>query len=441
MDRQSFLKWLQSANPIILDGATGTNLQAAGMPSGVSPERWVLENPLVLQQLQRDFYHAGSDIVYAFTFGANRCKLSHHGIPDADVASWNTRLALLSCQVRDEIAPGRTRQPLVAGDLAPTGEFLAPAGHLEFEELVDIYREQVRGMLKAGVDLFVAETMLDLAQTRAAVMAVHDVCDLPVLASLTVEKNGRTLSGNSIHECVLSLASCGADAIGLNCSFGPEGLGQLVQQVLATSPVPLLVKPNAGLPHLIDGHTVFDMQPDHFARSMTALAKAGVQLVGGCCGTRPDHIKALTAQLAQEGVWTTHLAKRDGLILAEQQSAIQETFAKMICSSRRSLDWREVCTWPTLSITQPDDLSDACADAAEEDPLIICLDTATWGSHTSAEWCNALDDVQITFPIPLIFKGENRELINALIRRYHGRAGLITRSLTDLTNVAILIEA
>lgn len=419
MNRREFWDRLMKEGPLLLDGATGTNLQAAGLPTGVSPEAWVLEHPEVLADLQRSFYAAGSDIVYAFTFGANRIKLQHHGIAAAQVEDLNARLAKISCAVRDEVAPGRTRQPLVAGDLAPTGEFLRPAGALDFDELVDIYRQQVRGLLRAGVDLFVAETMLDLAQTRAAVLAVRAECDLAVLASLTVEPNGRTLSGNSIHECVTALAACGADAVGLNCSFGPDGLGQIVREALDQSPIPLLVKPNAGLPRLVAGKTVFDMTPAHFAQAMSGLVQAGVLLAGGCCGTRPDHLAALSAELKS-------LQDAGSPRIFENIAKARPAFLQRLSSARQTVEWAAVTNWPTLVVDDPDDLQDQLLDAAEDEPAMIALDITAITAGNLADFLEALDMIQMTHPIPLAFKGQDAAILQTLLRRYHGRAGVIS---------------
>jgi 5-methyltetrahydrofolate--homocysteine methyltransferase len=439
MNRKEWQTYLQMA-PIILDGATGTNLQAAGLPSGVCLESWVLEHPQVLADLQRAFYKAGSDLVYAFTFGANRIKLGHQGIADSEVVRFNRELAAISCAVRDEVAAAEERPtgrpPLVAGDLAPTGEFLAPAGTLAFETLVEIYRQQVTGLLEAGVDLFVTETMLDLSQTRAAVLAVREACDLPIMASLTVEQNGRTLSGNSILECVIALASCGADAVGLNCSFGPDGLGQLARDVLAQSPVPILIKPNAGLPRLVDGKTIFDMTPDPFASAMADLAAAGVQLVGGCCGTTPAHIEALAKALAagkSAGQSDADLQRTQA-----QHAAAKASFENTICSGRQTveLDWDQLSDWPVVASDDPEDLPDEVLDAAEDEPGVLVIDLAAVSADLLDDWLDALDLVQMQTDIPLIFNGRQPDILAAVVRRYQGRTAVLASP--DSSNAAAL---
>ncbi len=431
MDRSDFIKHLRNQNPLLLDGATGTNLQAAGLPKGQSPERWVLDNPEILQNLQRQFYEAGSDVVYAFSFGANRIKLLRHGFAVQDTEEINEQLARISCAVRDEAILKSNRPLWVAGDLAPTGEFLKPAGRLDLPELIDIYRQQVRGLLRAGVDLFVAETMLDLAQTRAAVLAVRAECDLPVLASLTVEQNGRTLSGNSLLECIVTLKACGADAVGLNCSFGPDGLGKIVRDVIAQSPVPLLIKPNAGLPRWVDGQTVFDMSPDVFAQAMADLVEAGVLLAGGCCGTRPDHIQALNQELAQRQLRQTGQPEVGQNPREKRMAQIElanEHFEQMICSARQTVDWQNLSEWPTLAASDPDNFQDDLLDLSEDDPPVIAVNLEAISEFDLPVWLDTLDLIQMTNPVPLVFQGSNPTVLQAFVRQYAGRAGVILKA-------------
>ncbi len=417
MNKRQFQQ-LAARGPILLDGATGTHLQAAGMPSGVSPEIWVLENPKVFQDLQRGYYAAGSSIVYAFTFGANRLKLAHHRQNPDDTADLNQRLAELSVQVRDEFRqkhPERTF--LVAGDLAPTGCFLFPAGDLSLSELIDIYREQVRGLLKSGVDLFVVETMMDLAEARAAVLAVQAECDLPVMASLTFEESGRTLSGNPPLEAMLTLASLGVDAFGANCSFGPEKLGELILPITTLSPVPLLIKPNAGLPCLIDGQTIFPMDPQAFALALQPLAQKGIQFLGGCCGTSPAHLQQLNVCL------------QDPVNAALRQKLGHIDMPRMICSSRRSWAVENAASLPIIECADPDSLIDDVYELADDDPPAIRLDLDSIPAdedHLDA-LAEALQQLQVMVQTPLVFCSENQILLNRLVKVYNGRAGVISR--------------
>ena len=239
---------LMKQGPILLDGATGTNLMSAGMPIGVCPEAWILEHPEVLLQLQREYVEAGSNIVYAPTFTGNRIKLQEYGLEDR-LEEINTSLVKLS----KEAVAGKA---LVAGDMTMTGQQLFPLGEMMFEELVDIYKEQAKVLAEAGVDLFAVETMMSLQECRAAVLAIREVCDLPIMVTLTYNEDGRTLFGTLPETAVVVLQSLGADAIGINCSTGPMEMVDAVRKMAEYATVPIIAKPNAGLPELEGRKTV-----------------------------------------------------------------------------------------------------------------------------------------------------------------------------------------
>ncbi len=270
---------------LILDGATGTELQDAGLPQGACPELWALENPAKLMEVQRNYFKAGSDAVYTCTFGANRLKLKEFGLADK-AEEINRKLALVSRE-----AAGKDK--LIIGDIGPTGSFVEPFGDLPFEEAVKIYSEQASGLLKGGVDLFAIETMMDIQEARAALIAIKEICDLPVIVSMTFTAEGQTLTGTTPETALVTLQSLGASAFGCNCSVGPQAMLSLLMGMKPFANVPLLAKPNAGLPKLLKGKTVFDMAADEFASFGPAFVKAGVNLIGGCCGTKPEYIKKL----------------------------------------------------------------------------------------------------------------------------------------------------
>ena len=285
MTKAEFARLIKEKGPIILDGATGTNLMEAGMPIGVCPEQWVMEHPEVLLKMQREYVEAGSHIVYAPTFTGNRIKLEEYGLQDR-LVEINSTLVKLSKQAVEGKA-------LVAGDMTMTGQQLFPMGELMFEELVEVYKEQAGVLAEAGVDLFVVETMMSLQECRAAVLAIREVCDLPIMVTLTYNEDGRTLFGTPPETAVVVLQSLGVDAIGVNCSTGPMEMVPLVETMAEYSTVPLIAKPNAGLPELEGKKTVYRMTPEEFAEAGVALVKAGAAIVGGCCGTTKEHIRAL----------------------------------------------------------------------------------------------------------------------------------------------------
>lgn len=269
--------------PLLLDGATGTGLMAAGMPADACVEQWVLEHPVVLAELQKAYADAGCDVVYASTFGANRAALSRHGLA-GDVRDMNLRLVELT---RRAVQGTRC---LVAGDLSPTGLLVEPYGDARFEELVAIYKEQVDVLAEAGVDLFVCETMTSLTDARAALLAAR-TAGKPVFVTLTVDGHGRTMSGSPLLPCVITLQALGAAAVGLNCSTGLTGMEDWIADVLPHAAVPLITKPNAMKKDAVG----FDqnLDPEAFAEGMKILMDAGASIVGGCCGTTPAHLAAL----------------------------------------------------------------------------------------------------------------------------------------------------
>ena len=242
--------------PLILDGATGTELQKRGYGGDVSAEQWTLEHPDVIVDIQRGYVAAGSQVLYTPTFGANRQKLEERSIFN-QTADYNRRLAALS----REAAGGKA---WIAGDLAPTGLFLAPLGEASFEDLVDIYTEQAAGLEAAGVDLYVIETMMTLSDARAAVLAVRSVSDKPIFVSFTCDESGRSLSGTDVTAALTVLQGMGISAFGLNCSTGPEQMLVQLRRLREYARVPLIAKPNAGMPITVGGKTVYDCTPEEF---------------------------------------------------------------------------------------------------------------------------------------------------------------------------------
>ena len=281
----SKIKSLLTKNIIILDGAFGTELQKKGLPGGVCPEKWCLDNPQIIQDLYASYQKAGAQIVYTCTFGANRFKLKQYGVKENSYQI-NFELARLA-----KLAVGK--KALVAGDIGPTGLFIEPFGPLAFEEAVDAFKDQVRGLIDGGCDLIVIETMIDIQEARAALLAVKEIKDIFTIVSMTYEKDGHTLGGTDPVTALITLQSLGADAVGCNCSTGPEKMVEFIAAMKPYATVPLVAKPNAGVPRLEGGKTIFEMDAKTFASFGRKLAKAGANMLGGCCGTTPAHIQKL----------------------------------------------------------------------------------------------------------------------------------------------------
>lgn len=299
---------------VLLDGATGSNLMKAGMPMGVCPEQWILEHPDIIIDLQESYIKAGSDIIYAPTFTCNRIKLSEYGLEES-IASMNRNLVKLSRQA--VLNACVDRKIYIAGDLTMTGRQLYPVGNLMFEELVEVYKEQIQYMLEGGVDLFVIETMMSLQECRAALLAVKETCDLPVMISLTYNEDMRTLYGTSPEAAIVVLQEMGADAVGVNCSTGPKAMCEIVSRMSDYARVPLIAKPNAGLPQLINGTTYYDMGAEEFSKEAKELVDAGANIIGGCCGTTPEHIRLLAKEIRGKNI-PSHNPKKKRVLATEQ---------------------------------------------------------------------------------------------------------------------------
>lgn len=299
--------------PLLLDGALGTSLMAAGMPSGACPEAWILESEAhedVVRGLVRAYLDAGARFVYTPTFGANASTLAAHGL-EHRTAEFNARLARL---VREEVGEAEV---CVVGDLSPTGRFLAPMGDASFSELVDIYREQIQAQ-NEYVDAFVCETNLQLCDARAALFAARSVaCEKPFFASFTLAGERTTLGGTDVCAAAVTLFSLGATAVGINCSTGPEAMQAAVGALSLCRPDGkwILAKPNAGLP---DAEGRFTLSPEEFAASAATLVSLGADLIGGCCGTDARYLAALADALPQSAP-TRAAAAIDNLLCSERR--------------------------------------------------------------------------------------------------------------------------
>lgn len=272
---------------LILDGATGSNLTKAGMPKGVCTELWALEHPEAVIELQKRYIEAGSDIVYAPTFGANRASLKRFGLEDR-LEELNRELVRLS----KTAAEG---QALVAGDITTIGYPVTEEGELSYENRVELYREQIGCLVEAGVDLLVGETLLGGDEAMAILDAAATVCDLPVICTLTIESDGSCYFGGNVIDIAANLEEMGAAAVGINCSCGPDQLECIVRNLRERVSIPVIVKPNAGLPVINEkGEAIYPMEPEEFGAHMKRLMQLGAGIVGGCCGTDERYIRELS---------------------------------------------------------------------------------------------------------------------------------------------------
>lgn len=412
MTRKQFREMIEK-RVIVLDGATGTNLQKAGMPSGVCPEQWILEHPQVLIDLQRAYVEAGADIVYAPTFTANRIKLKEYGLEER-LDEMNRALAALS---KEAVA----KDTLVAGDLTMTGKQLEPIGDLPFETLIEVYREQARLLADAGVDLFVVETMMSLQETRAALIAIREVCDLPVMASLTYESDGRTLYGTDAKTAMTVLQSLGADAVGLNCSTGPKEMLSAVKEMQGVANIPILAKPNAGLPQLENGATVYRMTPEEFAAAGAALVEAGASIVGGCCGTTPAHIRALAD--AVKGIQAPEILAEKKRLLATERGVLEiDPDGSFLVVGERINPTGKKALQAELREGSLDLVCRMAAEQEENGAAILDVNMGMNGIDEKAMMLAAIEELTTASSLPLCLDSSSVEVLEAALRVYPGRA-------------------
>lgn len=413
MNRQEFQALIKDT-PLFLDGATGSNLQKRGMPAGVCPEQWILEHRDMMIGLQREFVAAGSNIVYAPTFTANRIKLKEYGL-EAQIGQMNRDLVALSREAVGENA-------YIAGDLTMTGEQLAPMGKLDFEELIDVYKEQIRYLDEAGVDLLVIETMMSLQETRAAAIAAKEVCDLAVMATLTFEADGRTLFGTDAATAAVVLESLGVAAVGTNCSTGPDKMVDTVRRMAEVTSIPVIAKPNAGLPSLDEqGNTVYDMGAEEFGRHMRDLVSAGASVVGGCCGTTPEHIRALKEAVQDMAVTRREKPKRRFLTSERLTVSFGLEDPFIVVGERINPTGKK-----KLQAALREGSMEMVADFAEAQEAcgagILDVNMGMSGIDEKAMMLQAIETVGGVTSLPLSIDSSHVDVLEAALRRYPGRA-------------------
>ena len=418
MTKEAFLNLAQS-QMLFLDGATGSNLVKAGMPSGVCPEQWILEHRDIMLNLQKDYVRAGTNILYAPTFTANRLKLAEYNLDD-NMPSMIHELVSIS----KEAASFGTGNVYVAGDLTMTGVQLKPLGTMELETLIDIYKEQIVLLKEAGVDLLIVETMMSLAETRAALIAAKEVCDLPVMATLTFEADGRTLYGTDAKTAAIVLESLGSAAIGANCSTGPAQMQSVISDMASVTNIPVIAKPNAGLPSLDEnGNTCYTMDAITFVEEMNVLVDVGATILGGCCGTTPEYIAGLSQKfkdripgdlhrkpvgyryLCSERMTLTFGLNDPFMIVGER---INPTGKKALQAELREQNFERVIKFA--------EEQEACG------AQILDVNMGMSGIDEKEMMLRAIDEVTAVTNLPLSLDSSFVNVLEAALRKYPGRA-------------------
>ena len=412
MTKQEFRKLIEQG-PIILDGAMGTGLMKAGMSVDECTEKWAVEHPDEVMDIQKDYVEAGAQILSAPTFGANRIKLAEYGLEN-EIEFLNKELVALSKKAADGKA-------LIAGDLTMTGQIPYPVGDVPFEVFVDTYKEQARLLVEAGVDLMVIETMMSLQECRAAVLAIREVCDLPIMATMTYNEDGRTLYGTPPEVAINVLQSLGVDAVGVNCSTGPEGMVPIVEKMAEYATIPLIAKPNAGLPELDGMETVYRMTPEDFARTGKKLIEAGASMIGGCCGTTPAHIKAL-AEAVKDMPISKPLSVHRRVLTSERALVEVKLDGNFLVVGERINPTGKKALQAELREGKLDMVRKFAMEQEAAGAALLDINTGMNGIDEMAMTKEVIYEVSSTVDCPLVLDTSHIDVMEEALRIYPGRA-------------------
>lgn len=412
MNKRSKIQNLLKKQIVILDGACGTELQKKGLPAGACPELWCLTNAKKIQDIHASYAEAGAQIIYSCTFGANRFKLAQYGSGE-NTYQINRNLVRLARQ-----AVGK--EVLVAGDIGPTGLFVEPFGPLGFEEAVAAYKEQVRGLIDGGCDLIVIETMIDIQETRAALLAVKETGNVFSVVCMTYEKDGHTLNGTDPVSALITLQSLGADAVGCNCSTGPEKMLEFVALMKPYAKIPLVAKPNAGVPRLENGKTVFDMEAAAFGAWGEKLAQVGANMIGGCCGTTPLHIQELAKSVSSSRPQPPlrksfgALTSSRSYLLFEENKQLYIAGERINPTGKKALQ-QEFLEGKTAIIRQ------MAAEQEKQGAHLLDVNVGQPGIDEVATIKSVIGLLATVTKLPLIVDSSRIETIEAALRIYPGR--------------------
>ena len=409
----NFRSYLQD-HIVILDGGMGTLLQGAGLRPGELPERWNISHADEVTAIHRAYFDAGSNVVNTNTFGASPLKFSEEELEAViSAAVANARRAAAESTGKQE--------KFVALDIGPTGKLLAPLGDMDFEDAVAAFAAVVRLGVKYGVDLVTVETMNDSYETKAALLAVKENCDLPVLVSCAFGADGKLMTGADPAAMVALLEGMGADAIGVNCSLGPDALAPVVREYLDRASIPVLLKPNAGLPTVVEGQTVYNVTPDEFARSVTDLVAAGVRVVGGCCGTTPAYIAALVAEIAARGLMASPIAAKQDTVISSYTHAVTFGAYPVLIGERINPTGKK----RFKEALHAHDIGYILEEGVREEEAgahVLDVNVGLPGIDEPAMLCEAVCALQGVTALPLQIDTADPVAMERALRRYNGKA-------------------
>ena len=403
---------LLRSNTVLLDGGMGTLLQSAGLLPGESPEEWNLTHADRITEIHRQYFEAGSNVVSTNTFGANTLKFSPERL-DAIVGA-----AVQNARAAQSAAKGECVR-FVALDIGPTGKLLKPYGDLDFEDAVSVFAETVRLGVKYGVDLILIETMNDSYETKAALLAAKENSTLPILVSNAYGEDGKLMTGADPFAMVAMLEGMGADAIGVNCSLGPHQLRPVIECYLQTASVPVLLKPNAGLPKSVNGATVFDITPDEFASEVSDLVSCGVRLAGGCCGTTPAYIQKLAERIQNRT--PLEIAQKHQTVVSSYTHAISFGDMPVLIGERINPTGKKRFRQALLENDMDYILREGISQQ-EKGVQMLDVNVGLPDIDEASVLTRAVCELQAIIDLPLQIDTANAEAMEAALRRYNGKA-------------------
>ena len=392
---------------IVFDGAMGTMIQRYGLKPGQPPETFNILRPEIIEEIHRQYIEAGADVITTNTFGANELKLKGTGYTVEQVITQAVVLARRAAGSR-----------WVALDMGPIGQLMEPMGSLSFEQAYELYARQVKAGVQAGVDIILIETLGDLYEAKAAVLAAKENSSLPVICTLTFDQSGRTLTGADPLTAVVVLEGLGVDALGVNCSLGPEGLLPIVKQFISYSSLPVLVQPNAGLPQMVDGRAVYPLTPDAFQSHILTMIQMGVRLVGGCCGTTPDFIRAIRQTV--DGLTPAAVpAKKFTAVASASRTVILGQGVKLI-GGRINARFNESVVRAIQSSNMGDIVSEAIAQRSQGADM-LAIDVAIPEIDEKKAMLNLVREIQAVVNLPLELNSTSADVLEAAMRLYNGK--------------------
>ena len=408
MNFREFLK----DNLVFLDGGMGTLLQSAGLAPGEHPERWNITHPEVIRSIHKSYFDAGSNVVCTNTFGANILKFD-----EAELRLIISAAVENAKAARDESANPAPK--FIALDIGPSGKLLAPLGDLDFEDAVSVFAKTVKIGAEFGVDLIIIETMTDSYETKAALLAAKENSDLPVIVTNAYGEDGKLMTGASPAAMVALLEGMGVDALGANCSLGPKQLRPVAEELLKYSSVPVVLKPNAGLPRAVDGKTIFDVLPDEFGKELSEIIKTGVRVAGGCCGTTPEYIKALT--LAAEGISPLPVTPKSFSLVSSYTHAVNFESAPILIGERINPTGKKRFKQALLENDIEYILNEGVKQQ-EKGVHILDVNVGLPEIDEKAMLVSAVTELQAVTNLPLQIDTADPVALEAALRRYNGKA-------------------